>query len=232
MKKKQAESINRIIKFRETHNFGRRMICDTNDYLWQGSPWDWVLYELEYIGMDSISIIKWKKAAAYLLALDAKRASTYLSYNWKNNKVITKLIAIKSSALVKQAFYDQYMHLKRFKDEGKSISELEPKRLRTKRHLQNLMRWIILHYGFQYEVPTTVYKELLTILDPSERNQEPPSAIPPITNDIKVEANNEDDLITERFVVDGRSGPELSNVFDSSNDDKFGLSYDSVLDDL
>ena len=205
----------KAIRFREERNWGRRMTNWGNDYAWPASPWDWVLEELKYVSMDSLENKKWKKAIAYKLANEAKAVAPKLLEEWRYRETSTKLVALKSSVMIKQAFYSQYTEMKRSRDEYPAnpmnpidpLAGTEPKKPRLNSRLQDIMRRIVATYGFQHDIPETTYKELYNKLSPKGQKKETiTGAAPPI---IKVQPaataaetttkNSDNDIFLFRF---------------------------------
>ena len=225
----KIDYINRAIKLREERNWGRRMNSWTNKYSWTATSWDWILEELKYIGTDTMDGLKWKKAAAYKLANEVKKAIPKIMEEWRCKETAGRLISIKNSAIIKQAFYDQYKNLKKAKEEGKSISSVSIKKVRTGGRLQELMRWIILNYEFQYEVPTSAFDKLYKCLYPNtERKKQSGTELS--TTDKHINAMN--DIMKD---VDGEifsSNYETDCIGPSSNSLFYTISYNDESQNL
>ena len=139
------------------------------DYNWSATPWDWVLNEMKYVSTDMINGKKWKKAAAYKLSKEVQLEVPKIIEEWKYRETATKLVALKNSVLIKQAFYEQYIYLKNAKEEHELLIDFDSKKSKIGKSLQNLMRWVILNQEFQYEVPKTAYERLCVRLNPEEK---------------------------------------------------------------
>ena len=158
----RLEFVNKAVKSREERNLGRRMITGIEGYSWIGTPWDWVMDELKFIAADTADVMKWKRAAASKLARDAKNFLPRIQEEWRCGETSERLVALKVSVLVKQAFYDQYLELKKFKEAADST-----KKVRTGSRLQDIMRWVIVNHEFQYEIPEENYDKLFRRLYPN-----------------------------------------------------------------
>ncbi len=171
----KIECMGKAIKYREERNWGRRMTCWTNEYSWQATPWDWTLEELKYIGADTYENMKWKRAAAFKLASEAKIMAPKMIEEWRYKETSTRLVALKSSVLIKQAFYTQYSEMKRLKDEYMGNPTTPPINPMASR-LQDIMRHMIANYGFQHDIPEVTYKDLYKKLNPQDEKKEPSAA--------------------------------------------------------
>jgi len=185
----KLEYVNKAVKAREDKNWGRRMVSWTSNYSWEATPWDWTLDELKYIAADTHDIRKWKRAAAYKLAKETQAAVPKLMEEWRYKESSTRLVALKTSVIVKKAFYEQYTSLKKVKDENGTVADVENKKSRMGRRLQDIMRWIIANNEFQYEVPTNTYNKLCKLLNPNYIKKEK-SLVDPIKN-VKVAPVND-----------------------------------------
>lgn len=175
---KKLDYIDRAVKSREERNWGRRMVNWTSNYSWAATPWDWSLEELKYIAADTHDVRKWKRAAAYKLAKEAQAAVPKLMEEWRYRESSTRLVALKTSVIVKKAFYEQYTSLKKAKDENGTTADVENKKTRMGRRLQDMMRWMIITNQFQYEVPTETYGKLCKGLNPNYIKKERPAIDP------------------------------------------------------
>jgi len=163
----KLDQVTEAIKGREEHNMGRRMASCTNEYVWDGTPWDWVLRELSHIGADKTCGRKWKRVAAYKLAKAAKETVPKIIADWKYKEVSTKLVALKTSTIIKQAFYEQYTCLKKAKEELGQVADVNNKKGRMGKRLRDIMQWVIVNYEFQYEVKAEAYHSLNLKLNPN-----------------------------------------------------------------
>jgi len=205
----------KCIRTREKNNMGKRMLNWTADYSWPATGWDWVLEELKFISNDIIGGKKWKKAAGHKLAMAAKIALPMIKTEWKTKDASIKLVALKTSVIVKQAFYDQYISLKK-KKESEPNPDIEPKNDRMTKRLQENMQWIILNHEFQYEVPEQSYYLLSKQINPNLQRKIPPS-IRSLPNEVKSFENN---LFLKELPPNEFSPPSIS-IYDSLeyNDD-------------
>lgn len=163
---RRLDEVARIIKIREELNMGRRMVSWTADYKWEATPWDWVLKELKYLGNDMMGRKKWKKVAAYKLAKAAQIALPKIKAEWKTKEANARFIALKTSVMIKKAFYEEYANLKKAK-EGELRADLDSKKNIKQKHLKDLMKWIIVNHEFQYQIPEESYYSLCKLLNPT-----------------------------------------------------------------
>ncbi len=226
----KLELMKRTIKYREEKNWGRRMPSWTAEYVWPGTPWDWTLEELKYVANDSWELRKWKKAVAYKLAHEAKAAAAKMMEDWRYRESANKMVALKTSVMVKQAFYQQFAETKRMKDDylAGSVDQMMStsggaKRPRMTRRLQDFIRHVIATYSFQYETPDGTYKDLCKKLSvrPEEKKEVPvPVARPPPP--VEPKPNPADSNIYLLASQHADMGPAPTSLYDQPFPDFFG----------
>jgi hypothetical protein len=189
------------------------MLSCTGGYVWDATSWDWLLLELSHVATDSTSARKWKRAAAYTLAKAAQVAVPRMMADWKYKEVSTRLVALKTSTIIKQVFYEQYICLKKAKDESKPIADHDSKRGRMGKRLRDIMRWVIVNHEFQYEVKNEAYHFLNLKLNPDfERKLQ-------AMNTQKMSKANENNLFLSKFL--------LNDIPSGSFYDSFEYNYDA-----
>lgn len=215
----RLETVTKIIKLREERNMGRRMVSFSGNYSWDATPWDWVLRELNFVGNDMTGERMWKKAAAFKLAKEAQIAVPKIMAEWKYRAVSTKIVALKTSAIIKQAFYEQYTDLKRTKDNSELIPDADNKRNRMGRRLRDIMRWTIVNHEFQYNIPTETYYSLCKQLNPKFEKRPRPSKLQEQTEEVQ-EKLYENDFFSMKLPSND-IGPPSVTLFDTYeyNDD-------------
>lgn len=222
----KLEYVNKVVKAREERNWGRRMVSWTSNYSWEATCWDWALVEFKYIAADIHDVRKWKRAAAYKLAKEAQAAVPKLMEEWRYKEGSSRLIALKTSVIVKKAFYEQYLSLKKVKDENGTTADMETKKIRLGRRLQDIMRWMIVNNDFQYEVPADNYKKLCSSLNANyikkervvhpAKNPKPPNAM----NDVPMK-NSESYMYMMQF-SSNEMGPSGVSLYESFEDAEGG----------
>lgn len=200
-------------RYREELRMGRRMVSCTHEYEWDATARDWVLEEMKWIAVDTISRLKWKKAAAYKLAKAAQVAVSKIMEEWRYKETTTRLVALKTSAIIKQAFYNQYTNLKKAKKENTTVANVDIRKAHMGKRLQAIMRWIIVNYEFQYEIPIETYNTLCKKIN-TNAEKKTGSTEKSVTTLATQNSPNERDQVVLKF-SSYRMGPEGAFTYDS-----------------